>query len=173
MKLKNIFRNVFLFVFIVWSTQHLLIHFIPQIVFVIGKYRSQQPLNTVIHAGKTDATLRKVVLPNPDFIYSACFFDLTKNDLMISGEFPDTAKYCSLAFYGDNVQPFYVINNLQGFGKKYNVRLSGVHRTPNVIQAKSKQGVILMRLLITDSFQIDSAKKFQKKFSVKEVSIND
>jgi uncharacterized membrane protein len=173
MKGGNFITRLLLFFAITFVVQYLFIAFIPNIVFAIAKKRSEKPLNTVIHAPKTDAKLRRVVLPNPDFVYSACFFDISENDIVISGEFPDTSQYCSLAFYEDNVQPFYVMNNLQGFKPKYRVRLSHVGRVNGTIKSVSKKGAVLMRILVTDSLQASMSKKIQQKFKVDVVSQNE
>jgi uncharacterized membrane protein len=165
--------RLLLFTLLVFATQHLFIAYVPAMVFAIAKQRKPQPMNAVYHAGKTDASLKKVVLPNPDFIYSACFFDLSKNDLLITGEFPDTSQYCSLAFYDDNVQPYYVRNNLQGFKNKYVIRLSSVNRVQRTLRAKTRQGTVLMRILVTDSAQMANAKRIQQLFKVNEVPQND
>lgn len=163
--MKSYLKPIVLFALIVYGTQYILIAYLPNLVFAIAKYRSGQDLNTVIVAPKTDAKLRRVVLPNPDFVYDACFYDVSKNDLLITGEFPDTTlQYCSLAFYGDNVQPYYVMNNLQGFKRKYSVRLSSVNRVNGCIRVPSKQGAVLMRVLVTDSVQYAKAKRLQDLF---------
>jgi uncharacterized membrane protein len=166
-------RYVLVFGLLVWLTQYLFIANVPKLIFAIAKHRKPVDMNTVYHAGKTDATMRKVVLPNPDFIYSACFFDLSKKDLLITGQFPDTSQYCSLAFYGDDVQPYYVRNNLQGFKPNYSIRLSYVNREQRTLRAKTKQGVVLMRVLVTDSAQVANAKRIQQLFRVKEVPQSD
>ncbi len=170
--MKIAFR-VLLFAVLVFAVQYLFIAAVPSIIFSIAKYRKPVPVNTVYHAGKTDATLRKVVLPNPDFIYSACFYNLSETDLVITGEFPDTSQYCSLAFYDDKVQPYYVRNNLQGFKNKYSIRLSSVNRVVRTLRAKTKQGTVLMRILVTDSAQMANAKRIQQSFKAKEVPQND
>src|SRR4051812_43111757 len=106
MKRRGIVAWLILFVVVVFVTQHLFIAYVPNMIFAIAKHRSAKPLNTVIYAPRTDAKLRRVVLPNPDFIYNACFYDASENDILITGEFPDSTQYSSLAFYGDNVQPY-------------------------------------------------------------------
>ena len=70
MKAKDKVILLVWFVAIVFVTQHLFIVFAPNLIFIIAKHRSGKPLNTVIIAPKTDAKLRRVVLPNPDFIYN-------------------------------------------------------------------------------------------------------
>ncbi len=169
----KILSRALLFVLLVFSVQHLFIAYVPAMIFAIAKQRKPQPMNTVITAGKTDASLRKVVLPNPDFIYSACFYDLSNSDLIITGELADSTQYCSLSFYDDNVQPYYVRNNLQGFKSKFILRLSSVNRVQRTLRAKTKQGAVLMRILVTDSAQMANAKRIQQLFKVSEVPQND
>lgn len=169
----KIASRVFLFAVIVWVAQYLFVAYVPNIIFGIAQFRKPQPVNTVIHNGKTDATMRKVVLPNPDFIYSACFYDLTNNDLMIEGEFADSIQYCSLSFYGDDVQPYYVRNNMQGFKSKYVLRFSSVNRVTRTLRAKTPKGVILMRILATTPAQIAKARQLQATFKVRAISQND
>jgi uncharacterized membrane protein len=166
-------RYIVVFVVIVALSQWLFVMAVPSLIFAIAKERKPEPVNKVYHAGKTNAFLRKVVLPNPDFIYSACFFDLSKNDLVITGQFPDTSQYCSLAFYDDKTMPFYVRNNLQGFKPNYSIRLSYVNRVQRTLRARTKQGVVLMRVLVTDSAQMANAKHLQQSFKVVEVPQND
>lgn len=169
----RILSRALLFFLLAFAVQHLFIAYVPAMIFAIAKQRKPQPMNTVIHAGKTDASLRKVVLPNPDFIYSACFYDLSNNDLMIIGELADSTQYCSLSFYDDNVQPYYVRNNLQGLKSKFSLRLSSVNRVQRTLRAKTKQGAVLMRILVTDSSQMANAKRIQQLFKVSEIPQND
>lgn len=169
----KMFIRVLLFVIIAGIVQHLFIAYVPNLVFEIAKYSKHQPVNTVIHAPKTDAKLRQVVLPNPDFIYSACFYDVSRNDLLITYQFADTTQYCSLAFYGDNMQPYYVRNNLQGFNASDTLRLSAVNREQRTLRATTKQGVILMRVLVTNKGQTETARKLQKSFKVSPIPQSD
>lgn len=173
MKARKVLVRALIFAILVYVVQQVLVAYVPNLIFQIAKVKSGKPLNTVIHAPKTDAALRKVVLPNPDFIYSACFFDVSDNDILITGEFPDTAQYCSLAFYGNDVQPFYVMNNLQGFKRNYKIRISSVGRVNGCIKPVSNQGVVLMRILATDPLQVTKALKLQRKFKVEGRSQNE
>lgn len=163
--MKIVFRLLF-FVVIVVIVQHLFIAFVPNIIFAIAQFRKPQDENTVIHSLSTDAKMRKVVLPNPDFIYSACFYNVSENDLIISGEFPDSSQYCSVAFYDNTTLPFYVSNNLSNQDKKFRLRLSTSKKSATDVKAKTKRGVILMRVLATDENQILNAKRIQQLFKV-------
>jgi len=169
----KLLKRVLLFGLLVFAMQHLFIAAVPKLIFAIAKMRKPVPVNTVYHAGKTNSSMRKVVLPNPDFIYSACFYDVSNKDLVITGAFPDSTKYCSLAFYGDDVQPWYVRNSMQGFKKQYSIRLSSVNRVQRTLRSKTKQGVVLMRILLTDTLQLEQAKRLQQLFKVNSVPQND
>jgi len=155
---------------IAFVAQYLFIAFLPNLIFVIAKFRSEKPLNTVIHAPKTDAKLRRVVLPNPDFIYSVCFYDASNKDILITGELPDSMQYCCLAFYGSNVQPFFVKNNKVGGKQHLKLRMSTVNRVSYDLTTPTKQGAILMRILVADSIQMKQALALQKTFKVQELN---
>lgn len=146
---------------------------VPTLVFTIAKMRKPVPVNTVYHAPPTDAALRQVVLPNPDFVYSICFYNLSQTDLILTGEFTDTTQYCSLAFYDDQLQPYYVQNNFQGFKSKFNLRLSYVNRVQRTLRAKTKQGAVLFRMLAVDPAQKANAIRLQQKFKALAVAQND
>jgi uncharacterized membrane protein len=165
--------RILLFLLLVFLIQHFFIAAVPSLIFKVAQYRKTAPFNAVIHAGKTDAKLRKVVLPNPDFVYSACFYDLSKSDLVITGVFPDTTQYCSLAFYDNRAQPFYVFNNFKASTGSYALRLSSHKQGYNLIQSPTLQGVVLMRILATDSFQRTKALAIQKDYSVSEIPRKD
>lgn len=151
-----------------FTVHRMVIRYVPNMVFAIAKQRSAQPLNTVIHAPKTDAKLRRVVLPNPDFVYSAIFYDVSQHDLVISGELPDSSQYACIAFYADDMQPYYVVNNQKGLIGAYQFRLSkdaGSKDDLTRIQTKTTQGSILVRLLYTDTLQEARARFFQKQLT--------
>jgi uncharacterized membrane protein len=161
------------FVAIVFATQYLFIAYLPNLIFTIAKHRSDKTWNTVIYAPRTDADLRRVVLPNPDFIYNACFYNTSKNDILITGEFPDSTQYASLAFYGNNAQPYYVKNNQVGMKSKFKVRLSSVGRVQSDMIVPITKGAVLMRILVADSSQLSKALALQKTFKVQQLDQND
>lgn len=166
MKIRSFITGATLFCILVFAVQYLFIASIPDLVFFIAKYRSGKPLNTVIQAPKTDAKHRKVVLPNPDFVYNAVFYDVSKSDLIISGEFPDSSQYCALAFYGDDAQPYRVINNLQSKSKSFRFHLSQSKLDSMAVVSPTAQGVLLMRILVKDNEQYEIAKQLQKLMKV-------
>lgn len=166
MNWRNITARIFLFGALVFATQHFVIAMLPRLVFEIAKHRFGQPLNTIFHAPRTDARSRKVVLPNPDFIYSSCLFDAGHHDIVLKGEFPDASQYCSLSFYDSEVQPYDVLNNDSG-SMSFEIRLS-TKGTPGSIAPKTSQGAVLLRILAADASQLNEALRIQKTFSVSE-----
>jgi uncharacterized membrane protein len=152
MKRKIIYIVAFLV--LVFCTQWLVVKYLPNLVYRIAVHRAGET-NKWIAAGKTDATMRRVVLPNPDFIYSALFYDVNDKDLVIMGVLPDS-MYASVAFYDNRCQPWYVYNNLsKNRTGQFWFQLSkrGLKGT-NQIQAKTNKGVIICRFLVgTDSLR--------------------
>jgi uncharacterized membrane protein len=166
---KMFFLYTVLFVFLSMLTQALFIAHVPDIIFYLAKHRSEKPLNTVIHAPVTNAKLRKVVLPNPDFIYSAVFYDISEYDLQISTHFPSDSQYACMAFYNDKAQPYFIINNLNNRKGKITVGLTSSSENDERIKSPSRQGVILMRYLVKDSFQMSKTFMLQKMFRINKI----
>ncbi|MCW5906861.1 MAG: DUF1254 domain-containing protein [Chitinophagales bacterium] len=175
-KAKLIIYGV-VFGMLVYLIQYLLIAYLPNVLFGLAKVLSRKPLNTVISPPKTDAKLRRVVLPNPDFVYSVIFYDVSEHDVVLTGEFPDTSQYACIGFYGNNLQPYRVINNQTGVTGSYKIRLTANNSSKLAnnanryftVQAKTKQGSILMRLLVTDSVHLKQAAEIQRKLMIAEM----
>lgn len=166
MNRKHWFIKLVLFVALVAVLQQLFIAAVPQLVFTIAKHRSAKPYNTFIHTTKTDAGLRRVVLPNPDFIYSACFYDLGDKIYKLHVLVPDSSQYCSIGFYDCNMQPYRVLNNY-GYAKRSELMVA-VSQSPLLktnylkVLAPHSKGVILIRYLATDSAQRQAALQLQQ-----------
>lgn len=150
---------------VAFAVQYALIRYVPNLLFQVAVKVSGKPYNTLIHAPRTDARLRKVVLPNPDFIYSAIFYDVSESDLILTGEFPDTSQYACVGFYGNDIQPYKVMNNQHTSLKNFRFIVSNSavnNNDPFMVQAKTTKGSILIRMLVTDSAQLVQAKKIQQ-----------
>lgn len=157
---------------VAFAVQYALIGYVPNLLYKVATVVSAKPYNTLIHAPRTDARLRKVVLPNPDFIYSAVFYDVSESDLILTGEFPDTSQYACIAFYGNDLQPYHVVNNqltpVKNF--RFNLTTSATETDDKFsVHAKTKKGSVLIRMLVTDSAQLMQAIKIQQSLSLKKV----
>jgi uncharacterized membrane protein len=104
----------------------------------------------------TDSS-RSVVLPNPDFLYISCFYDISKNPIHFKGILPDSS-YWSVAFYQPNTINWYVKNDTQypsnqldlvlvkkGTDYKYDFKQSEIAASP------TNKGFMLIRILVTDN----------------------
>src|ERR1039458_2237355 len=109
--MKKVLTGIIIFCIIAFATQHLFIKYVPNLVYKIAVKRVDHNFNHWINAPKTDASMRRVVMPNPDFVYSALFYDVKDSDITISGILPDSV-YGSVSFYDNRCQPYYVYNNL-------------------------------------------------------------
>lgn len=136
------------FITIAALTQWALIKYIPNLVHSIATHRVKLR-NEWINNGKTDAHMRTVVMPNPDFVYSALFYDVSEHDIVITGTLPDST-YGSLSFYDNRCQPYAVYNNIApNHSGPFSIVISkdGV-KGANGIKAQTAQGEILCRYLL-------------------------
>lgn len=143
-------------------TQWLVIRYIPNLIYRIAVKRSAHEPNKWIHNGKTDAAMRKVVLPNPDFVYSALFYDVNDRDLIIEGVLPDSV-YASVAFYDNRCQPYYVYNNMskRRTGQFWFQLSRRGLKGANQLQAKTNKGVIICRYLLANDSNYAKAVEYQ------------
>lgn len=148
--MKKFAVNVLAVLILAFIIQWMFIRYAPNIVYRIAVHRAGK-INQWIHNGHTDARMRRVVLPNPDFVYSALFYDINENDLEIRGILPDSG-YASVAFYDDRCQPYYVYNNLtSGHAGPFHFALSlKPSSAENKIHVKTKKGVLICRYLVKD-----------------------
>ena len=161
--MRRIVPAILIFLLIAFATQRAVIKYLPAVVYRIALHRSNSAVNTWINAPKTDATMRKVVLPNPDFVYSALFYDVRKQAIDISGTLPDST-YASISFYDNRCQPYFVYNNIDtAHAGSFNLHLSsGDKMEGNNVNAKSKRGVIICRFLKSNDSSYAQLVNFQK-----------
>ena len=110
--------------------------------------------------------MRRVVLPNPDFKYSALFYDVSEHDITIAGMLPDSS-YSSLAFYDDRCQPYFVYNNLSAEHKgRFEFRISkNAEDGAKQIHPKTNTGVIICRYLVKNDSAFNMLKAYQQQLT--------
>ncbi len=163
--MKRLYIPVLFFIAIALLTQWLVIKYVPDMVHAIATHRV--PItNQWINNDKTDARMRRVVLPNPDFKYSALFYDVTQHDIIISGTLPDSA-YASIAFYDNRCQPYYVYNNLSPERKgHFEFQISKNATTgAKQLQPKTNTGVIICRYLVKNDSAFNVMKGYQQQLA--------
>ena len=125
-----------------------------------------QASNRVVFPPPTDHVQRRVVMPSPDLLYALCTFDVSMQPMRIRAD-PKTPHYWSIALYAANSDNFFVINDRQAAGLPVDIILSGPSAYPTrapspsqpasaqptgsqTVHAPSTQGLLLMRVLVTD-----------------------
>ena len=101
-----------------------------------------------------------VVKPNPDFAYGSAFYDISTGPIRIQGSMPDSI-YWSVALYQPNSINYYVKNDMQYGQSQFDLVLGesdpGIEGT-EYINAPTKEGFLLLRLLVVDKSPANLAK---------------
>jgi uncharacterized membrane protein len=165
--MKKLYIPVLFFVAIALLTQWLVIKYVPDMVHAIAIHRVPL-INQWINNDKTDARMRRVVLPNPDFKYSALFYDVTEHEITITGTLPDST-YASVAFYDNRCLPYYVYNNLSAERKgHFEFQISkNTSNGPKQLQPKTNTGVIICRYLVKNDSAFNVMKAYQQQLNCK------
>jgi uncharacterized membrane protein len=164
--MKKFAVNALIVLVLAFIIQWMFIRYVPNVVYRIAVHRSGETGNQWIHAGRTDAKMRRVVLPNPDFVYSALFYDIRESELEVSGVLPDSG-YASVSFYDDRCQPYYIYNNLSAHSTgKFHFKLSmKPSNSANEIHAKTNRGVLICRYLVKGDSSYQRMKDYQRRLS--------
>lgn len=151
---------------------NLTIHYIPNIVYGVfhNKIEKNQSIgdNEIKHFDIPNHKSRDVVMPNPDFLYSVSFYDLSYGDLKLKGNMPDST-YWSVSFYKPNTINWYVKNDKEFNSNKLELNLT-INNTKgeNIIHSPVKKGLMIIRILVENKNQnsIDYYKSLQKSITI-------
>lgn len=114
--------------------------------------------NTMRFAKRPDETLRAVVRPSPDILYSACPFDLSKGPLKLTARVPHST-YWSVSGFDAATNNFFVRNDLQVAGDSIEILAlrKGMPLPPLdtateqvILFAPTTKGLFLIRTVIND-----------------------
>jgi uncharacterized membrane protein len=123
-------------------------------------------LNAAIHPPRPDDTARSIVLPSPDLLYTACRFDLDAGALRISAPVPPT--YWSVAFFADNTDNFFVLDDRTAGGSRVDITLMAPGRREEappgtrIVEAPSRRGIVLFRTLIVSEDALPALRAAQQ-----------
>lgn len=93
---------------------------------------------------------RLLIPPNPDFLTSACAYDLSQNHVALEANLPKTGLW-SVALYNENAELFYTYTNTQADAAPLRAMLVGPASRPinseqrTIIVAPSFSGLIVVR----------------------------
>lgn len=128
------------------------------VMFIVGRV-FKGPTNEMIHMPPTNAQSRAVVRPSPDLLYSAIIYDVRSAPLLIEAVVPDT--YWSISFFANNTDNYFVANDRNVGTKNPRFVLVGDDRdigdqgSAQILRARTKKGVVLLRSLVRDQAAVD------------------
>ena len=147
---------------------NLTIHYIPNIVYAVFHYKIEKNQNIkdneIKHFDIPSDQSRNVVMPNPDFLYSTIFYDLSEKNLNINANMPDST-YWSISFYKPNTINWFVKNDQKFVTNNLDLTLTfNDSESENVIKSPVKKGFMIIRILVEkkDQKSIESYRTLQK-----------
>jgi uncharacterized membrane protein len=171
--MKKIFFYLFLVSLMSYFSYHLTIYYIPKTVYGVLHYKMEKNQNLqdneIKHLDVPNHKSRDVVMPNPDFLYSVCFYDLSEGDLNLTGTMPDST-YWSVSFYKPNTINWYVKNDKEFNTNQLDIKLSLLNRKEeNTLKSPEKNGLMIIRILVEkkDQKSLDYFKSLQKSIVIK------
>jgi len=151
-----------------FGSYYLTINFIPKIVYEVFHYKIEKNQNIkdneIKHFDIPSDQSRNVVMPNPDFLYSTIFYDLSEKDLNINANMPDST-YWSVSFYKPNTINWFVKNDQEFDTNNLDLTLTfNDSKSENVITSPVEKGFMIIRILIEkkDQKSIESYRTLQK-----------
>jgi len=150
--MKKIFFYLWILLIMSVCSYNLTIHYIPNIVYEVfhNKIEKNQSIgdNEIKHFDIPNHKSRDVVMPNPDFLYSTIFYDLSEKDLNINANMPDST-YWSVSFYKPNTINWFVKNDQEFVTKNLDLTLTfNDSGSENVIKSPVKKGFMIIRILV-------------------------
>ena len=147
---------------------NLTIHYIPNIVYAVFHYKIEKNQNIkdneIKHFDIPSDQSRNVVMPNPDFLYSTIFYDLSEKNLNINANMPDST-YWSISFYKPNTINWFVKNDQEFVTNNLDLTLTfNDYESENMIKSPVKKGFMIIRILVEkkDQKTIESYRTLQK-----------
>ncbi|MEX0812864.1 MAG: DUF1254 domain-containing protein [Chitinophagales bacterium] len=173
--MKNYILYILLFLLVSIGAYKLTIHATPYAVLFVVKLIGNGVLNEPVYTEAITDKERRVVMPNPDFIYVAMGYNLYNGPVRISGKMPEDS-YASVALYNSNTQNYFVLNDRETPNKSFTLLLSREENTnPNkdessqLISSPSGLGVVLMRILVKDKDNLSYFREIQQSFKAEVV----
>lgn len=172
---RTALKAILLFSIAVLAGYFLTVFITPRYILLKIKLNSGSKMNVPVYSDVMTDKDRHVVMPNPDFLYVACGYNLWGGPIRVTGKMPDST-YSSVALYSDNTMNYYIKNDKQTADKKYSFILTRNEKdkarfmNEEVIVSPSGLGTILTRTLIDKPENIEKLKEVQQSFKVGEIN---
>jgi len=124
--------------------------------------KKEVKINQAHHQLPIDASFKKVVMPSPDILYSACIFDISDTDLLIEARIPNFT-YWSASFYSLNTDNFFTIND-RAVKENFSVVLTAKKscNAEKCVFSPSTRGIVIFRIFIPDNSMLPELMEYQK-----------
>ncbi|MEM0214507.1 MAG: DUF1254 domain-containing protein [Archaeoglobaceae archaeon] len=136
----------------------------PYIVVTSNYFASkgEVKVNEVYYQQPVDENFKKVVMPSPDILYSACVYDISKSDLLIEARVPNFT-YWSASFYAMSTDNYFTINDRM---VRDNITLilttNKSCKKENCVISPSDRGIVIFRIFIPDKSLLSELEEYQK-----------
>ncbi|HEY1708053.1 MAG TPA: DUF1254 domain-containing protein [Rhizomicrobium sp.] len=147
----------------VWLLPRAIMHRVITRMAVLG-------LNEIRFQNRPDASVRGVVRPSPDLLYSICAFDLSAGPLRVRSPVPGDT-YWSVSLFDNATNNFYVLDDQQAHATHQStadfvIAPQGSPATLDglkTVAAPSTQGLVLFRTLIDDDRKLAAIDALRRK----------
>jgi uncharacterized membrane protein len=176
---KNLLLGLLLFVGVAVAAQEATILLAPRVLMWTAMRRLEHiahGVNRISHGPRIDERRHEIVMPNPDFLFSDCIYDLGEGPLRVSAEIPQ-GTYWSLSAYSERTDNFYIVNDRTADSTRIALVLAaeGQPLPPSaaglpVVRSPSRRGVLLFRTLINDEAhfaEIDRVRRSAQCYTMK------
>lgn len=159
---------VFLGVTSCWATFSIYPYFIQLAI----EWKSGKEKNVLFHLKPPNPDTPDT--PNPDFLYSALFYDLSKGDLLLTGDAPDQLDYFCIAFYGANSFSYALVKDRDIKEKTYTIRLTSGN-TPIqssgefLVHSPSTSGTVIVRYMRRNAEDHAYIQRIQQRSMLKQL----
>ncbi len=141
-------------------------------VRVMRRTMKLYPVNQWVFARPATARDRAIVRPSPDLHYSILCYDVSRGPLRLRASIPE-GQYWSISGYSNRTDNFFIINDLQARSNPIEVvlvpkgaRYLNATGKAHLVTAPSKQGIILIRTVITKRADLPRLREIQRRSTV-------
>lgn len=170
--MKKLILYLLLSFIVSYGSYSITILIIPNIIYKVFHYKivNNQNVkdNELKHFHIPNDQSRDVVMPNPDFLYSTSFYDLSNGDINLKGKMPDST-YWSVSFYKPNTVNWFVKNDNEFIDNNLDMKITLSNSgQENSIVSPVKKGFMIIRILVEkkDSTSIGYYKELQKSITL-------
>jgi len=173
--MNRYFKALIIFIAVAIGSYFLVIFITPSVVMLGVKAKAKSTLNVPVYSDVVTHKDRHVVLPNPDFLYVVCGYNLWDGPLKITGTMPDSS-YCSFSLYSGNTHNYYIKNDRETPEKKFEILLTyddcltaNNPQQLECITSPTYMGVMMVRILIDKPENLEKLKEIQRTFKVEKL----